>query len=255
MQLSLLASTILYTAATAWPHYSEPKGHEYQAPKGDDRRSPCPGLNVMANHGFLPRSGKEITVENIRYATGAAFNFAPGVFDSAVTDVLGNGISTTNTPNSTFNLDDLVSPKAHGIVEVDGSLSRSDLALGDNLHYNQEIWDAVAENLGLNRISKGDKIVTVETAAKAHAARQVVAKAANKDFDASELQSTVTLGTTALYLLTLWDGARNGAPKTWVKTFFEHERIPYKEGFQKPAEAKTAEDLGKMFQAVSAVKA
>lgn len=35
----------------------------------------------------------------------------------------------------------------------------------------------------------------------------------------------------------------------------EHERIPYKEGFQKPAEAKTAEDLGKMFQAVSAVKA
>lgn len=255
MQLSLFASTILYTAATAWPHYSEPRDHEYQAPKGDDRRSPCPGLNVMANHGFLPRSGKEITLEHIRYATGAAFNFAPGVFDSAVADVLGNGISTTSTPNSTFNLDDLVSPKAHGIVEVDGSLSRSDLALGDNLHYNQEIWDAVAENLGLNRICKGDKIVTVETAAKAHAARQVVAKAANKDFDASQLQSTVTLGTTALYLLTLWDGARNGAPKTWVKTFFEHERIPYKEGFQKPAKAKTAEDLGNMFQAVSAVKA
>ncbi|CAG9993189.1 unnamed protein product [Clonostachys byssicola] len=255
MQLSLLASTILYTAATAWPHYSEPRGNEYQAPKGDDRRSPCPGLNVMANHGFLPRSGKEITLEHIRYATGAAFNFAPGVFDSAVADVLGNGISTTNAPNSTFNLDDLVSPKAHGIVEVDGSLSRSDLALGDNLHYNQEIWDAVAENLGLNRICKGDKIVTVETAAKARNARQVVAKAANKDFDASELQSMVTRGTTALYLLTLWDGARNGAPKTWVKTFFEHERIPYKEGFQKPAKAKTAEDLGNMFQAVSAVKA
>lgn len=37
MQLSLFASTILYTAATAWPHYSEPRDHEYQAPKGDDR--------------------------------------------------------------------------------------------------------------------------------------------------------------------------------------------------------------------------
>lgn len=31
--------------------------HEFQPPKDDDQRGPCPGLNALANHGYLPRSG------------------------------------------------------------------------------------------------------------------------------------------------------------------------------------------------------
>lgn len=32
-------------------------GHEYVAPGPDDLRGPCPGLNAMANHNFLPHNG------------------------------------------------------------------------------------------------------------------------------------------------------------------------------------------------------
>ena len=38
--------------------------HEWVAPGPNDIRGPCPGLNAMANHGYLPHSGvATITVE------------------------------------------------------------------------------------------------------------------------------------------------------------------------------------------------
>ncbi|KAH3905278.1 hypothetical protein HBI56_209750 [Parastagonospora nodorum] len=37
--------------------------HKYIAPGPDDIRGPCPGLNVMANHGYLSRSGVSSVVE------------------------------------------------------------------------------------------------------------------------------------------------------------------------------------------------
>jgi hypothetical protein len=31
--------------------------HVFEAPKKDDQRGPCPGLNALANHGYIARSG------------------------------------------------------------------------------------------------------------------------------------------------------------------------------------------------------
>lgn len=31
---------------------------DWRAPAADDLRSPCPVLNALANHGFLPRDGR-----------------------------------------------------------------------------------------------------------------------------------------------------------------------------------------------------
>lgn len=31
--------------------------HVWQAPGPDDLRGPCPALNSMANHGYIPRNG------------------------------------------------------------------------------------------------------------------------------------------------------------------------------------------------------
>ncbi|KAI4161935.1 MAG: hypothetical protein LQ342_004383 [Letrouitia transgressa] len=31
--------------------------HAFEAPSGNDQRGPCPGLNAMANHGYMPRNG------------------------------------------------------------------------------------------------------------------------------------------------------------------------------------------------------
>lgn len=31
--------------------------HVYQSPAAGDQRGPCPGLNALANHGYIPRDG------------------------------------------------------------------------------------------------------------------------------------------------------------------------------------------------------
>jgi len=77
----------------------------------------------------------------------------------------------------------------------------------------------VAANLGLNDISRGNAYVTVESAAKARAAREVEAKRVNPEFN-DTLSDFTTLGTAGLYLATLWDFDAKAAPKLWVKAFF-----------------------------------
>lgn len=31
--------------------------HAFEAPRDNDRRGPCPGLNALANHGYISRTG------------------------------------------------------------------------------------------------------------------------------------------------------------------------------------------------------
>lgn len=181
-------------------------------------RSPCPGLNVMANHGFLPRSGKDIDLAAVQHAVSGAFNYEPHALDSAVQMVWDFNLSSTGN-SSTFNLADVAK---HDAIEFDGSLSRNDFYFGDDLHFNSAIWHTTATRLGLYDIehSEKDKFVTVETAAKACAARIEDAKRVNPTFNASAAEMIGSPGTTALYLTTLWDNAAGAAPKAWIRVFF-----------------------------------
>lgn len=45
-------------AASVDPSNKRPEpGYEFQAPGPNDSRGPCPGLNLLANYGYLPRDG------------------------------------------------------------------------------------------------------------------------------------------------------------------------------------------------------
>jgi peroxidase family protein len=181
-------------------------------------RSPCPGLNVMANHGYLPRSGKDIDLASVRSAVTGAYNYASTTFDSAFEQAVAFNLTTTGNP-STFNLADLAK---HDAIEFDGSLSRNDFFFGDNLHYDPAIWATMAQRLRLHETggSEMDRYVTVEMAAKARAARVADAKMVNPTFNASENALMGSPGTTALYLVTMWDDKAGAAPKAWVRSFF-----------------------------------
>ena len=91
------------------------------------------------------------------------------------------------------------------------------------------MWGSVARSLGLYD-NGGEGLVTVEVAAKARAARVRDAMAVNKGFNASANQIQGSPGTTALYLTTLWDAEKDGAPKKWVRAFFGefgfHSSVP-----------------------------
>ncbi|KAK4234934.1 Chloroperoxidase [Achaetomium macrosporum] len=248
MKLSVFVEAGLLGLAAA---LREPKGHEYHR-NPRDSRSPCPGLNALANHGYLPRSGLNIDLETLRYAVVAGFNLERTTQDGAFNLAIAFNLSTSGN-SSTFHLEDL---RLHDAIEFDGSLSRNDFYLGDNLHFNPAIWHTVATNLGLYKTgpSKEDKYVTVEVAAKAAAARVKAAMAANKHFNASESQMQGSPGTTALYLTTLWDDDAGAVPKSWIRALFEEERIPFREGYNPTTrKQKTAQDLGDMFARVTAV--
>ncbi len=89
------------------------------------------------------------------------------------------------------------------LSEHDGSLSRSDLYLGDNHSFNKEIWDSVAVHFH-------DKTISIQDAAGARKDRFAAAKAINERFMDATFQS---MGESALYLRAM----RGQAKKTKTK--------------------------------------
>jgi hypothetical protein len=61
-------------------------------------------VNTLANHGFLPRNGLNVSMEDLIVALNASVNLAPNA-----TELVGAKALTTSTTGdaSTFNLDDL----------------------------------------------------------------------------------------------------------------------------------------------------
>lgn len=177
-------------------------------------RSPCPGLNALANHGFLPRDGKNLDFKMIDQAAHDAYNFVHGFLKDPVDMVFKFNISTSDRPSETFHLVDLA---RHNTIEVDGSLTRNDIYFGDDLHFDATVWNPVAKDLGLDNPHYFDRYLTVETAAQATKNRLALAKRVNPEFTASQQQHLTEYGTTALYLLTLQEEKKGAAPKSWVK--------------------------------------
>ena len=172
----------------------------------------------MANHGWLPRSGKNIDIDAVRFGVSGAYNYAPTTFDGPFKQAAAFNLTTTGN-SSTFHLADLAK---HDAAEFDGSLSRNDFYFGDDLHFAPTIWATTAKRLGLYDVghSEMDRYVTVETAAKARAARVRGAMRVNPTFNASAIQVQGSPGTTALYLTTLWDDDVGAVPKAWIKAWF-----------------------------------
>lgn len=67
-------------------------------------RSPCPFLNTLANHGFLPRDGINITRDATNNAFDVVFNVDPAITDGIFTAALAG--YTSAAPN-TLNFVDL----------------------------------------------------------------------------------------------------------------------------------------------------
>lgn len=183
-------------------------------------RSPCPVLNSLANHGFLPRDGRNISQDQLNFAFTMALNI-----DDAVTVSLAKptfNISTTGVAG-TVNLEDM---KAHNVIEHDGSLSRADSVTGDANSFNPGIWNTV------KALFTGPTI-DIKTMATAHNDRIAAATAANADFSLTPAQVKTSFAESAFILGTLGNDFQNPQTSTvFMETIFEQERFPFGEGFQ-----------------------
>ncbi|PCH36879.1 chloroperoxidase-like protein [Wolfiporia cocos MD-104 SS10] len=100
-------------AGGVWP--------QYIPPREGDSRSCCPALNAMANHGILPRDGRNISFRQMNSAIRKMYNFSP-TFCFYVPDYAARMLNKSYWTD-TFDLEDL---SAHNCIEHDASLTRKD---------------------------------------------------------------------------------------------------------------------------------
>ncbi|KAJ7255050.1 Chloroperoxidase [Mycena haematopus] len=55
---------------------SEHRDYTFIPAGPSDKRSPCPALNALANHGYLPRNGTQITFTHLLHAIKAVYNLS-----------------------------------------------------------------------------------------------------------------------------------------------------------------------------------
>lgn len=194
--------------------------HTWRAPGPNDLRGPCPMVNTLANHGFLPRDGRKVNMFNLLKGLDESVNLG-----EAATLLVGSVALTTGNL-LWFNLDDL---NKHGIIEHDASLSRNDAAIGDNHSFNATVWDLVASHF-----PPGKGTIDIATAAKARSARIAAAKAANPKFDWGKNGESFSQIETALYLSVFGNLETGDARADWVNIMFREERLPYAEGWTRP---------------------
>ncbi|KAJ7586847.1 Chloroperoxidase [Mycena floridula] len=221
MKASILSVALAIAGASA-----QDPAHPWIAPKSTDLRSPCPALNTLANHGFLPRDGKGLTQDLVIKASGDGFNVAPELLFLAAR----LGLSSSTDLN-TFTLDDI---KLYNSIEHDASLSRGDFALGDNLHFNETIYQTLANS------NPGVDFFNATSAGQVQKERLAISQATNPKLINTSKEFGIRTGQSALYL-SIFGGPLTGvAPKKLVNVFFREERMPFEEGWTRPNVSITA---------------
>ncbi|TFY73972.1 heme-thiolate peroxidase [Hericium alpestre] len=92
---------------------------EFMPPGKDDSRCSCSALNAMANHGIIPRNGRNIPFRDVTAAIRQTYNFAP-TFCVFVPRYMAQ-ILNRSYVNGTFDLEDV---DIHSGIEHDASLTR-----------------------------------------------------------------------------------------------------------------------------------
>ncbi|KAF2867833.1 Chloroperoxidase, partial [Massariosphaeria phaeospora] len=186
-----------------------------------DVRSPCPALNSLANHGILPRDGKNLTVPLLVARMNAALNISNELGTIVASAAL---LTSSNPASGTLNLDDL---KKHGFIEHDGSLSRRDTALnGEEQDFSPVIFE---EFLGY---FSGATDITFALAAKARWGRIQTERARNPEFTYGPAARFNSYVESSIYLQLLRKAETGTVPLAFIKIFFSQERLPYDEGWR-----------------------
>ena len=186
-------------------------------------RSPCPALNTLANHGYLPHSGKGITTDKIISAFQISQNFAADTVTGAAAGALALCSLETGVNCTSWDLDMLDKPHA---IEHDNSLSREDYNFGadNNTVFSPRVWGQVL------RIWRGARIIDFKLANAAVLER--VAVSSKTDAPGWYVNASASsYHETAFYMSLFGDPVKGNARQDWINVWFEQERMPFELGW------------------------
>ncbi|KAJ7491870.1 Chloroperoxidase [Mycena galericulata] len=154
------------------------KWPEFIPPKAGDKRSPCPALNALANHGILPRDGQNIKFADLDHHVRDTYNFAP-------TFPTFTALFVAQYLNRDYNTDtcDLAEIGLHNAgIEHDASLLRQDVKFDadQGTPYLPFIDELLASASGKD--ADGNPLLTVADLSRYSAKRRAEARATNPDF-------------------------------------------------------------------------
>ncbi|KAK1993175.1 Cloroperoxidase, partial [Colletotrichum falcatum] len=180
-------------------------------------RSPCPGLNTIANHGFISHDGRQITLEMVQKGFKAALNIDPGLSGAAFNVGLA-----LNPGQSFINLDML---NKHNFIEHDGSLSRRDMFFDPSNRFDQATFDAFLSYFG------GASTINVTTISNARSRHALEMSRINPTFTLPQSHILPALGESAFLLTVFGSPGTPVASRSFVEYFFRNERLPVELGW------------------------
>lgn len=199
----------------------EDKAHPFQSPKPGAKRGPCPGLNTIANHGYIPRNGIVNPIE-LLVGTFEGLHLSPDLAAilAAVSFVgMGDLLTMSLSIGDRHGLGDGLNH--HGILEGDASVTRQD-------HYFGNSWDAqlnlVEQFINeTNTVGNGD--VTVFSLGQSRYRAWDFSRKNNPVFDFNPWRGLVAYGESA-FVHEVLRGNFVKFDEDKIKSWFLEERFP-----------------------------
>jgi len=185
---------------------------EYIKPKEGDSRCCCPGLNTLANHGLLPRDGKNIQFKIIPGVIHDVFNFAPS-FCYFVPWYAAQFLQRDYNKD-TMNLNDI---DVHNCIEHDASILRHDTKFQTD--QSKPALDLIHSFLASATGDDG-KTVTLADSSKFMELRRAHSKAHNPQYTQNVDQKMFASGNASI-LFSFFGGNVDD-----LRIFLNEERLP-----------------------------
>ncbi|KAJ7496831.1 Chloroperoxidase [Mycena latifolia] len=215
--------------------------HPFIAPGPDDQRGPCPAMNTLANHGYIPRNGIA-TVEEIILAVMEAFNLELNLGAT----VVANNMLTRGNPFvnkiSIGGVSPLVPPlpgqidgpetggiAKHGRFEGDASMTRADAFIGDNRNFQENLYDLdllQLDQFGDNGADGDNTVFNLATAIGIKKQNIMMDQATDPEFHFAARRMNAALQEAAFLLDVFANGTTKQATLTIISSFFRNQTFP-----------------------------
>ncbi|KAJ7713379.1 Chloroperoxidase [Mycena metata] len=212
--------------------------HPFIAPGPDDQRGPCPAMNTLANHGYVPRNGV-MSFEEAIVGAQEGLNMDIGIVGPLAANALlmrGNpfinkfsigGVSPL-VPPLPGKID---GPEAggiakHGRFEGDASMTRSDAFIGDNKRFPGYSDLLQLGKFGDNGPDGNNTVFNVATMIGIMQHNTIMYQAADPEFTFSASRVTGSSGAAAFLLNVFANGTTQQSTLPIIGSFLRNQTFP-----------------------------
>ncbi|KIJ42630.1 hypothetical protein M422DRAFT_254074 [Sphaerobolus stellatus SS14] len=209
------------------------EAHPSIPPRNGDMRGPCPGLNTLASHGYLPRNGI-VTPAQIINAVQDGFGMDNAL---AIRLVYGTMLVDGNPLTNLMSIAIVGGVDTHAVLEGDASLTRGDFFFGDNHSFNQTLSNELVAFS--NQFGGGNYNLTVATEYRFYRIQQSIAE--NPTFSFISPRIVIAYGETTFPFVFFADGRKADGQLSMKDAlgFFRDGRMP--DDFHRADASKTSD--------------